>query len=602
MINMKKISIFIIVILICNLVVRANVEIKLIAPTTVTTEENFRIQYEINTQKIDNFISPTIESPFEVLSGPYSSKYSSMQIINGKTTSTSSITYTFVLSALKEGSFTIPSAQVVVDGKKYSSNSSKIKVLKGSSTNNKNRGNRGIQSGSEPTIKESNSTNITKNDFFITATVNKTSVYQQEPIILTYKIYSRVNLQNLSGDTPDLQGFFSKELDLSKNKTYQTEKYNGDLYRTLVWRKYVLFPQESGELNIPAVKFEGIVLKRSRVVDPFESFFSGNMGMSQVKVLRKTPSIKIDVKHFKKIPENYLGGVGEIKLSTKLLSNHVKSNEALTLRVTFSGTGNLKLIKEPQIEFPASFDTYETKTNDNTTLSENGFSGEISYDYLVVPREPGKQVIPAINVSYFDSQSKTFKMLHSDPITINVAKGKQSSITAKNTLNTDIHFIHIGDVTLMSLDSHFWNSVTYWGIYVVLIVLVLLIIVLRATFFSGEQRNNALSKAKKVVRARLKNAKKLINTSHDALFYEEISKALENYVIGKLKLPGKVSMEDIMNSLEEKNIDPSVRTEFKRIIEDCDFARFAPSQFESNKKEVFNRVENLLSNLENDIK
>ena len=259
------------------------------APEVVVSGDQFRLTFSINSQKIKDFRAPNIKG-LEVLMGPSRSTQSSTQIINGNVTSTKSTTFTYILMAEKEGTYSIPGATIVADGNNYTSNSVSVKVLPpdqstGTASNN-----------GRTSRNQANNGKISEKELFITATASKTSVYEQEAILLTYKIYTEVNLTQLHGDMPDLKGFHTQEVELSSQKQWSLEHYNGRNYNTTVYSQYVLFPQQSGKLEIPSITFEGTVSQLVASDDPFDAFFNGGSNYVNIKKNIVAPKLTIDVK------------------------------------------------------------------------------------------------------------------------------------------------------------------------------------------------------------------------------------------------------------------------------------------------------------------
>ena len=328
------------------------------APSHVGVGEQFRLTYTVNTQNATDFRAGDIPAELEVLIGPNRSMQSSYQMINGHTSSSSSITYTYIVCATKNGTFTIPPAHVVVGGKTIASNALNIKVSgspqAGGGSSGSPRQHRQDEQGE---IRDAGS-QISGSDLFIKVSANKKRVYEQEPILLTYKVYTLVGLTSLRGDMPDLKSFYTQEVSLPTQKSFSIETFNGRPYRTTTWSQYVMFPQMTGKLQIPSITFEGIVVQQNRNIDPFEAFFNGGSGYIEVKKKIIAPGIDIEVVPLPERPAGFSGGVGHFTVSASLNKTETKANDPVSVRITVSGTGNLKLVKQPQIELPKDFEGY----------------------------------------------------------------------------------------------------------------------------------------------------------------------------------------------------------------------------------------------------
>ena len=377
----------------CNTLRAEEVTFTADAPNAVVMGETFRLSYTVNTHSVKNFRIGNIVD-FDVLMGPNQSSSSSTSIVNGVRTSSKTITYTCILRPKQEGTFTIPAATITAEGKQMISKDLVVKVLPpdqgGSSTQQTGGQSRGTTTSQPGKISDE--------ELFIVATVNKKKVYEQEAILLTYKIYTTVNLTNVSGKMPDLKGFHTQEVEMPKgNREFELEHYKGRNYRTIVWSQYVLFPQQSGQLEIPSISFEGTVAQRVQNYDPFEAFFNGGSSYVNVQKTIHTPKLTIDVSPLPAgKPASYYGGVGEFNISSTISTTELKEDEAVTLKLIISGTGNMKLIKTPEVKFPADFEIYDPKVDNKFTLKTNGLSGNKVVEYLAIPRHGGDYTIPPV--------------------------------------------------------------------------------------------------------------------------------------------------------------------------------------------------------------
>lgn len=371
------------------------------APDAVAVGDQFRLSYTVTTQKVRDFRVPSIKG-FDVLMGPSRSQQKSVQIINGETTSTSSITFTYILMATKEGSFTLPGATITADGNQMVSNAVHINVLPADQANGASSGNSGRQGGAAS--RASSGTSVSNSDLFITATASKTTLYEQEAFLLTYKIYTLVDLRGFDNvKLPDFKGFHSQEVELPNDRKWSLEHYKGRNYQTTVYRQFVLFPQQSGKLTIDAARFDASIAKATQVADPFEAFFNGGNNYVEVKKTLATPQLTVDVKELPAgKPAGFSGGVGEFSISSSINSTNVKTNDAVTVKLVISGTGNLKLISTPEVKFPEDFEVYDPKVDNKFRLTSAGLSGSQVIEYLAIPRNAGTYKIPAVEFSYFD--------------------------------------------------------------------------------------------------------------------------------------------------------------------------------------------------------
>ena len=439
------------------------------APSRVSAGENFRLTYTVSTQNVSDFHLGSVPEALEVITGPYTSSQSSFQMINGHTSSTSSVTYTFILCASKNGTFTISPAHVVANGRKLASKAVKITVS-GASQSGNGSPRMHDDSDNQPRLREAG-TPIQGGDLFIKVSANKRRVHEQEPVLLTYKVYTLVDLTELEGKMPDLTGFHTQEIPLPQQKSYHIERVNGRAYRCVTWSQYVMYPQMTGKLEIPSITFTGTVIQQNRNVDPFEAFLNGGSGYIEVKKKIKAPGVTIQVDPLPKRPANFSGGVGKFNISAQISKKEIKANEPVTIRVVVGGIGNLKLIKQPVVNFPKDFDKYDAKITDKTKLTSNGVEGNMIYDFLAVPRNQGKYEIPAVEFTYYDVSTNSYKTIKTQSFKLDVAKGDGSaglSADYSDLKNQDIHPIKEGDVEIQDLTDIFYGSTSYWVILSVL--------------------------------------------------------------------------------------------------------------------------------------
>ena len=578
------------------------------APEVVVSGDQFRLSFTINSQKVRDFRAPNIQG-FEVLMGPSRSTQSSTQIINGNVTSTSTITFTYILMAEKEGTYTIPGATIVANGNNYTSNSVEIKVLPPDQSSGASSGRSARSSRNQV-----NSGKISDKELFMLATVSKTDVYEQEAILLTYKVYTQVNLTGLHGDTPDLKGFHTQEVELPQQKTFSLEHFNGRNYNTTVWQQFVLFPQHSGKLEIPSLTFEGTVSQMVASADPFDAFFNGGNYVNIKKNL-VTPKLTINVKELPAgKPANFSGGVGEFTLSSSISTQELKTNDAVTIKLVISGTGNMKLINTPEVGFPQDFEIYDPKVDNKFNLTRSGLAGSKVIEYLAIPRHAGTYTIPPIEFSYFDLKSQSYKTLKTDAYTLNVAKGEGNSdqvvanFTSKEDLKVlgqDIRYIKTGDTRLTQKDDYFYGSTSYWLWYIVPLALFIAFMVIyrKQAMENANVAKVRTKKANKVATKRMKNAGKLLAEKKSEAFYDEVLKALWGYISDKLSIPlSQLSKDNIEEELQKHQVADELIKEFINNLNDCEFARYAPGNQDEKMDKIYSSAIDVISKMENSIK
>ncbi|MEG1659779.1 MAG: BatD family protein [Bacteroides sp.] len=611
---MRKLIFLLITLVVVSTSALADGKVTFIAsvPDAVAVGDQFRLTYTVTTQKVRDFRAPSIKG-FEVLMGPSRSEQSSTQIINGNVTTASSITFTYILMATAEGNFTIPGATITANGDQMISNSLKVKVLaadtdaSASSSGNQNRGSasRASSSGSS----------ISSQDLFITATASKTNVYEQEAFLLTFKIYTLVDLRNFDNvKLPDFKGFHSQEVTLAGQK-WDLERYKGRNYNTTIYRQFVLFPQQTGKLSIDPARFDASIAKATQSADPFDAFFNGGSNYVEIKKPLLTPKIMINVNPLPSgKPVGFSGGVGEFNITSSINSKEVRTNDAITIKLVISGTGNLKLISTPEIKFPEDFEMYDPKVDNQVRLTKEGLSGSKVIEYLAIPRHAGLFKIPGISFSYFDIRTKSYKTVTTDEYEVKVEKGAGNAdqVIANFTnkedlkvLNEDIRYIKLNPVTLQPKGSFIYGSLLYWLFYIIPgIAFIVFFIVYRKK--AAENANVAkmrTKKANKVAAKRMKLAGKLLAENKKDAFYDEVLKALWGYISDKLSIPvSRLSKDNIEEKLNNHGVNDELIREFLDTLNECEFARFAPGDENQAMDKVYSAALEVMSKMESSIK
>ena len=598
----------------------SSVTIRVQAPSEVIQGDRFRIAYIVNTSDVDDFRIDAFEGLVE-LYGPSRSQSSSYSIINGKATSSSSVTFTYTVTTDKAGTFRVPAATVTSGGKTVKSASPQITVLPGGSAGSGGSGQGGAGQGGQAHSQQADrmrtqsvGDRIGSKDLFIAVTASKKRVFEQEAVLLTYKLYTLVNVSELMGKMPELDGFHVQEINRQKQPELKMEHYNGKNYGTVVWSQYVVFPQQTGELKIPEIKYEATVIQQNRSADPFDIFFGGGSMMQEVKKTVMAPAVTLHVDALPTPkPSNFSGAVGKFSLSSSLTPQALKSNDATTLRLRVSGTGNMKLMNAPEVAWPKDFERYDPKTEEKTKIGPNGSTGEVLFDYIAVPRHQGKYELPPVEFCYFDPDARAYKTLTSEGYTIDVAKGKGGSASSGSNLskeeiemlNSDIRFIKTGTPTYQTGDSAFFGSRRYWAYYIgsLLAFIVLAVAFRRYMVANADLVGRRGRKASKAATKRLKVARKLMQQNDATAFYEETMKALWGYVSDKLNIPvSELSKDNVRDKLTDRNISETLITQFLTTLDDCEFARFAPGDPAATMDKIYASAEEVINKMEGELK
>ena len=583
------------------------------APEAVAVGDQFRLSYTVTTQNVRDFRVPSFKG-FDVLMGPSPSRPSRGQIINGKNTSTRSITYTYILMATAEGSYTLPAASIVADGEQMLSNAVEIKVLPADKAAASGTGS--SQSNGRTGTSRASASSVADSDLFIRATVSKSSVYEQEAFLLTYKIYTLVDLRGFDNvKLPDFKGFHSQEVELPTNRRWSLEHYNGRNYQTTIYRQFVLFPQQAGKLTIEPARFDASVARAMQTIDPFEAFFNGGSNYMEIKKPLITPRITIDAKPLPAgKPEGFSGGVGDFNISATISSNSVKTNDAVTLKLIISGTGNMKLMDTPEVHVPEEFEIYDPKVDNKFRLTNNGLSGNQVIEYLAIPRTEGDYTIPPVQFSYFDCKSQTYKTLSTEAFPLHVEKGSgdATQVVANfvskedlKVLNQDIRYIKLGDVSLSPRGRFFLGSLACWLWYVVpaLAFVVLFVLYRKQIAANANLAYVRTKKANKMAVKRLKSAGRLLAEGKQNDFYDEVLKALWGYVADKLSIStSSLTKDNVADKLRQHGVDDTLVGDFLSLLDTCEFARFAPGEGTQGMDKVYAAALDVMGKMENSIK
>ena len=603
--------VFLFIICFINIIhIYANVIFRADAPRTVINGQQFQISFTVNDADARNFRGPSSFGDFEVKFGPTSSTSMSKLIVNNVMTSESSITQTYTLLAKKEGTFTIPSANISVNGKTYTSNQLTIKVLppdKNAPPQNNISGNNIIR-GESLGNSASTSPDISPKDLYIQVIIPKQDVYEQECLVATVKLFSRyqhTDIDESRSKIPDFEGFLVEDIAVPQHKPWIIENINGLNYRTVILRQFLLYPQHSGTITIGPAKVDAIV----RIP---HSNFTNTQGIR--KTLTSAP-ITINVKPLPGgKPDTFSGGVGNIKMTSSLSSNLPKVNEAVTFKVSFEGTGNLKLLKNPEVKFPADFEPYDPKVENDFQATTSGFSGTKSIEYLVIPRHVGNYVIPPVIFSYFDLNSKTYKTIQTPEYKIQVEKGTTtSSGTVSNytdqedikLLGEDIRYIKTGNLYLKPEGEFLFGNLSYylWHIIPTLLFGILFILFRKQ---AKENANMALvrnRKANKMANKHLKKAVIYLREQKKEDFYNETIKALWGYLSNKLNIPlSQLSKDNVETKLSHYGVDNSLTKDFLEIIHNCEFAQYAPTGDDDSMEKIYSKTVSAINKMENTIK
>jgi len=573
-----------------------------VSKSEVGTGEQFQVDFTINTN-IEGFTPPNF-SGFQVLSGPNMSQ--SMTSINGNTTVSNS--YSYILMAVKEGEYTIGPAVTEVNGRKLSTNPIKIKVVKGRPVQQNNQ----AQNGQDNTVEQGNTTDIGKS-LFIRAVVDKTNVYQGEQLTLTYRLYTRLDIEQFQVDKlPDLTGFWNQDIKtLQVQPKAHLEMYKGERYEVADLKQTILFPEHSGNITIDPFLVTFIAKVKAPSRDIMDQFFGS---FKEVKYQAKSIPVVIHVKPLPDAgkPDSFTGAVGSFKIDASIDKTELKANDALNYKVKVSGSGNIKLLKTLNTSFPADFEKYDPKITDTVNETESGVSGTRIYNYLLIPRHQGEYDIDGLKFSYFNPATNRYVSLSTKPFHIKVDKGvNESNVTAFSsggkedikTLGKDIRYIKTDDGSLSKTDDLFFGSALYYSLLLLGPVLACGALVYRNRLikYNSDIVKVKSRRASKIAAKHLANAQKQLAANNQAAFYEDVFKGLYGYLSDKLNIQyANLDRETIASVLKAKSLNEGVINRLLDTLDLCEMARYAPVTHIS-KQEVFEKAKGIINDIENEI-
>jgi hypothetical protein len=583
------------------------VEFTASAPKVVETGEQFALKYNLNA-KPSKFFAPSFD-PFTVLAGPSTSSSSQVQIINGKMTQRYNYTYTYYLRATKAGKFTIPPAKAKVNRDNYTSNALQIEVVGGTTS----------RPGASADQRQATSSQKVKTDdknLFVRLLVNKRNVHQGEAIIATIKIYSKLNLSGLENPKiPDFQGFVKEDLETPQLRSLERENVNGEIYGTGILQRFILFPQRPGEITIEPFQIEAIYQKQvqGRGRSIFDDFFGSYQNVR--KPLKSLPVvIKVEPLPGNR-PAGFTGAVGDFNIQATVDKDKVKANDAITMKVTVSGNGNLKLIDIPEPDFPPDFEVYDPEVKVNTRNNLNGVSGSKTLEYLIIPRHAGNFRIPPIRFAYFSARDNSYKNLSTKEFTITVDKGEEQESTGAvvsglskeeiKFIGKDIRYIKTDDVKFQQSGTFHVNSIKYYLILLAGLLAFAGILLLRKQSIkrNADIRRVKNRKANKKARKSLKTAASYLKKGEKEPFYDEMLHAMWGYLGDKLSLPvAGLSKESAMKTLVNRGVEKANVQAYLDLIDTCEMAKYAPAESDIQMNELYQQGVKLLSTLENQIK
>lgn len=604
----KRLIIYIFLFCLAISVQAENTRFVMSAPSAVEMGRQFRLSFSLNERGNNVKLPQGLSDNFSILMGPSTGQSTSISSINGRTTQKVSYSYTYILQAKKEGEFEIRPGSVEVKGKVFESNSLKIRVVKSQSKPARQQ-----RSGNQ-TRGTAQKVDLGKGNMFVKVALSKSNVFRGEQIIATVKLYVNPNIP-ISGfdevNLPTYEGFYTQDIEIPQQINFTREVYNDKIYQVGILKKTILFPQQNGKISIKPFNLTLLVQQQVKARSFFDDFFSTRR---TVKARVTSSETTVNVKDLPPAPANFLSGVGNFNISSSISSKEATTNDAVTLTVKISGTGNIRLIKNPELTLPSDFEVYDPRATDKVHTTDNGATGTKTIEYLFQPRFEGDYTIPAIPFAYFNPASGKYITKSTQEYKLHVTKGSEeqsatviSSMRKEDVrlIGKDIRFIKQGNPALQIKGYTFFGTTGFYLIYILSTFLfVLLFIVYRKK--AKENANIALvrnKKANSVAKKRLKAASNFMKQSNNEAFHDEILKAFLGYLSDKLGIPvADLNRDSAVLKLQERNVAQEVIDDYVEVVEQCEFARFAPAEGSEARSELYKKAESTMSRFEKQIK
>ena len=579
------------------------------APSAVEMGQQFRLSFQINDRGTNLQLPPGLSDNFQILMGPSTSQSTSIQTINGKTTSEVTFSYTYILRAKTEGTFEIRPGSIEVNGKVFESNKLSIQVVKAQAQPRQSQG-----GATQPQQGASQNVELDKDNLFVRVDLSKRNVYRGEQIIATVKLYVNPNVPVHGFDEvnlPTYEGFYTQDIDIPQQINFTREVYNDKIYQVGTLKKTILFPQQNGRLTIEPFSMALLIRERVKARSFFDDFFDN---YRTVRARVTSDAVSVNVKDLPTEPANFMGGVGNFNVSSEISSTNVTTNDAVTLTMKISGNGNIRLVRSPELELPSDFEVYDPRATDNVQANDNGVSGNKTIEYLFQPRFEGDYEIPPIRFAYFNPATGKYETKSTQAYKLHVEKGTEEQSTTVissrrkedlQLIGQDIRFIKSGKPMLQVKGHTFYGSTIFYLIYLISALLfVVLYFVYRKK--ARENANIALvrnKKANRVAVKRLKAAAGYMKHNNNEAFHEAILKAFWGYLSDKLGIPvADLNRENAVAKLQDRNVAEEVIKDFEEVVDQCEFARYAPAGGSEARHDLYKKAETTMSRFEKQIK
>lgn len=558
-----------------------------------------------------------------LLSGPGVSTMQSVQIINGHQTASVSRDYTFTYSADKAGTVNIPAIKVRVDGKEMSTQPKTVTILPPDQAQQPSPYggypsdideleewlNQMMGIGSRPAQRQPQQPaaaddKISSKDFLVTVSLSKSDLYEKEAVIATIKLYTKHDVTKFQPVVmPQFEGFLSEEIDVS-NLEPQIEHYRGENYYSVVLKKCLLYPQKSGKLRINSGTYD-VTLRTAQYVT--NGYYSTPVYNTH-NITTTSNSVTVDVKALPTpIPPSFNGAVGDFDITTTLVPEKLRTNEAAKYTLAIKGVGNLKHLAEPIVPFPKTVEEYTPTSETDVHFNGSNMQGTYTALYTFVPQQEGELTIPSWNFTYFNPSTGKYVTVALPEYTRAVGKGigTPAAGSAPSSIDTggirDIrHIAHVKESDLSMTPDFIFFKFWYWLVYILAVVALgtSLIVYRRRIKMKADVQGQRIRKARSVASKRLTKARAAMGRHNGDEFYAAVSSALWGFLSDKLKIAASsLTRENISGKLLEAGTDPALVDRCIKLLDECEMARFTPSHTDTEMSEIYEEANNVINGL-----
>lgn len=557
-----------------------------------------------------------------LIAGPGISTMQSVQIINGRQSSSVTKEYAFTYTADKAGTVNIPAITVKVNGREMQTQPKTLTVLPPDQANQRRRYNHsypssidemeewmheimnGGDSDRNPTPVPSRDSKISPNDFLVTVNLSKSDIYEKEAVIATIKLYTKHDVTKFQPLVmPQFEGFLSEELDVS-NQQAQQEHFRGENYYSLILKKCLLYPQKSGKLTINSGTYD-VTLQTVEYVS--NGYYATPVARSH-NITTTSNSVSINVKPLPSpVPASFSGAVGHFEVTSQLVPQQLRTNEAAKYILTVKGIGNIKHLAEPIVPLPANVEEYTPTGESDARFNGSNMQGTYTATYTFVPQSVGKLDIPSWDYTYFDPSTGKYVTVTLPAYECVVAKGIASGASSQTVGKVDTgsirdirHITNVDESNLRMHPSPLFHKIWYPFMYLLaLAVLIVAAIVYRRQIkMAADVQGQKIRKAKSVAAKRLNKARVAMSEHNSDAFFAAVSSALWGFISDKLKMPASsLTRDNIADTLSNAGADEKLISDTIGLLDECEMARFTPVHSETELSSIYASATSVIDNL-----